>query len=192
MTHATVIAEFGPSRPHGRKLAFAMILAAAFFVWMAYLLHCDGLTCRPPRPGSKTLPVLTVLTVVSLGLAWLVRNAQGISAELRVAADHLHLEASGAGVFERDRTIPLTDIVGFRYRPGYRSRGFLILQLAPDTRSRNPSVTIPLDGLNGKPQAVFDAIARALMASGRTIQGGRFAPGISPFEQRWTVAAPRA
>ena len=58
-----------PSRPHGRRLALAMLLAAGFFVWFGYLLHRDGLTCRPPRPGSRVLPVLTVLTVVSLGLA---------------------------------------------------------------------------------------------------------------------------
>ena len=88
--------RFHPARPRGRALSVFMIAVAVFFAWMAYLFHCEDFACDAPPPGSKSLSVLVVLILLSLILAVLVRNWQGISADLVVAADHLRLDGAQA------------------------------------------------------------------------------------------------
>lgn len=187
MAEAPLI-EFEPARPQGRSLSAVFLLAALFFVWMAYDFHCEGLACEAGPPGSRAFALLSVLTVVSLCLAFFTRNWQGHWACLAVMPKGVRLEVRGSAR-AAPRLIPFDRIAGLRHVPAYRGKGTLVFDLVPerDGAARGPFVNLPLEGLAGRAQPVFDAIANAMAEAGYRIEDGRFGPSPLAVTRSWRV-----
>lgn len=179
---------FGPAPPKGRSLSLLFLASAGFFLWIAYLLHCDGFACDTGRPGSRALPLLAVMVLVSLVCAYLVRNWQGVWAHFRISEDGFAIAARG-GLFEPEQTIEISRIATIRHVPQYLSKGTIVFDLVPEKEgaSRGKYVNLPLDGLSGPASPVFEAIERAMESAGYGIEGRPFRPAMALTAKRWSV-----